>query len=80
MTRKLETLITQQILDDALNALDEKSIIAIAKKVIPKLIQEHIEDQLNDYLQQEVDFYDVFCKCKLDKKVASLITESIKGI
>jgi hypothetical protein len=73
-------LITQSMLENAIMSLTEKQIYDMAKKLAPKVLAEQMECSLQDYIQEEIDFYEVFNKAGLSKKISALIINSLKDM
>ena len=76
----LQEKITTEILNKALSAMSEKDILEITKKVMPKVMQEHIEGAMQDFIENEVDVYVLFEKAGLKKKITDIIVNAIKGL
>lgn len=76
----LQEKITTEILNKALSAMSEKDILDMTKKVMPKVMQEHIEGAMQDFIENEVDVYVLFEKAGLKKKITDIIVNAIKGI
>jgi hypothetical protein len=73
-------LITQSMLENAIMSLTEKQIYDMAKKLAPKVLAEQMEGSLQDYIQEEIDFYEVFNKAGLSKKISALIINSLRDM
>ena len=76
----LQEKITTEILNKALSAMSEKDILDMTKKIMPKVMQEHIEGAMQDFIENEVDVYVLFEKAGLKKKITDIIVNAIKGI
>lgn len=76
----LQEKVTTEILSKALAAMSEKDILDMTKKIMPKVMQEHIEGAMQDYIENEIDVYSLFEKAGLKKKITDIIVNAIKGI
>lgn len=73
-------VITEKVLSDAVMAMSEKQITDLAKKLAPKVLEEQLENALQDFIQEEIDLYEIMKKAGLAKKLSNALVESLKGM
>ena len=73
-------VITEKVLSDAVMAMTDKQISDMAKKLAPKVLEDQLESALQDFIQEEIDLYQIMTKSGLAKKLSIAISESLKGM
>lgn len=73
-------VITEKVLSDAVMSMSEKQITDLAKKLAPKVLEDQLESALQDFIQEEIDLYEVMKKSGLAKKLSNALVESLKGM
>lgn len=76
----IQDRVTVEVINKALSSMTEKDILEMTKKVLPKVMQEQIESTLQDFIQDEIDMYEILNKAGVKKKLSDIIINAIKGI
>ena len=76
----LQDKVSIEVMKKAMALMTEKEILEITKKVLPKVMQEQIEITLQDFIQCEIDMYEILNKAGVKKKLSDIIINAIKGI